>query len=35
MGIVDIAWSLSNQREQVLSMRATGLYGVRNPEGVS
>ncbi len=32
MGIVDIEWSLSNQREQVALMRATGLYRVRNPE---
>ena len=32
MGIVDIAWSLFNEREQVALMRATGLYRVKNPE---
>ena len=32
MGIVDIEWALFNQREQVVTMRATGLYGLRNPE---
>ena len=31
MGIVDIEWTLHNQREQVAWMKATGLYGVRNP----
>mgnify|MGYP000864433506 FL=1 len=30
MGIVDIEWTLHNQREQVAWMKATGLYGVRN-----
>ncbi len=32
MGIVDIEWSLFNEREQVALMRATGLYQVKNPE---
>lgn len=32
MGIVDIEWSLFNQREQVALMRGTGLYQVKNPE---
>jgi len=31
MGIVDIEWSLFNEREQVALMRATGLYQVKNP----
>ncbi len=31
MGIVDIEWTLHNQREQVAWMKATGLYGVRHP----
>jgi acyl dehydratase len=29
MGIVDIEWTLHNQREQVAWMKATGLYGLR------
>lgn len=29
MGVVEIEWTLSNQREQVVSMKATGLYAVR------
>ena len=29
MGVVEIEWALSNQREQVVSMKATGLYAVR------
>lgn len=33
MGIVDIEWSLFNEREQVALMRATGLYQVKNPGG--
>ena len=32
MGIVDIEWSLFNEREQVALMRGTGLYQVKNPE---
>lgn len=31
MGIVDIEWTLHNQREQVAWMKATGLYGLRAP----
>jgi acyl dehydratase len=31
MGIIDIEWTLHNQREQVALMRGIGLYGVRNP----
>ncbi len=31
MGIVEIEWALSSEREQVALMRATGLYAVRNP----
>lgn len=31
MGIVDIEWTLHNQREQVALMRGTGLYGLRHP----
>jgi acyl dehydratase len=30
MGIIDIEWTLFNQREQVALMRGIGLYGVRN-----
>lgn len=30
MGIVDITWQLFNQREQVASMKAIGLYALRD-----
>ncbi|MCC6921232.1 MAG: MaoC family dehydratase [Alphaproteobacteria bacterium] len=31
MGLVEIDWNISSEREQVASMRAIGLYGVRHP----
>lgn len=32
MGLIEIDWAIANEHEQVASMRATGLYGVRDPQ---